>query len=325
MDFLVPLRRVVNLVLFLAFVAMPGITLGAKNLLFIGWDGADRWMIEEEMAKGNLPNLKSLALTGSYLALKVNHGLTDTKRGWAAILTGIHPDIVGIYGNNNYRPVPDGLTVFEKLKKADPSLTLGWISGKGGNVGMHCLKADPPFGPFANVCEEIEESNRYEARDEPDNSNIAQRGLDFLNRNQGGRFALFLLFQNPDVSGHECELINGDNEGYRYSVTARPGYGQNGCRHRLTSSSLWWGYGVDYWLGQLVNRLQSAGQMNNTIVIVTTDHGFNRDFATYRGHASSPDTWMVSSPALKWTGSDPYTSNIARWILKDSRLMLKPW
>lgn len=87
-----------------------------KNIILIGWDGAGRDNIQEYMAEGKLPNLKKLAAEGSIVAIDICRK-TDTKAGWAQILTGYEPEVTGVFSNDRYKPVPAGYTVFERLEK----------------------------------------------------------------------------------------------------------------------------------------------------------------------------------------------------------------
>jgi hypothetical protein len=93
------------------------------------------------LGAGELPALKALAAEGTLVDLEVSCGATDTKAGWTQFLTGLAPETTGVVSNSNYRPIPEGLTVFERLKRhfgTNGIATLAVI-GKKGNIDN-----DPP-------------------------------------------------------------------------------------------------------------------------------------------------------------------------------------
>jgi len=112
-----------------------------RNIILIGWDGAQREHVQECLSRGELPNLQALAAAGKIGAIDIR-GTTDTKAGWSQILTGYDPDVTGVYSNARYQPVPTGLSVFERLKEhfgPDRFAAVAVIGKKG-----HCGEIDPP-------------------------------------------------------------------------------------------------------------------------------------------------------------------------------------
>jgi hypothetical protein len=88
---------------------------GPRNVILIGWDGAQRAHVQECLARGELPTLKKLSEQGALVDIDVVNGATDTKAGWSQILTGYNPEATGVYSNGKYRDIPKGLSVFERL------------------------------------------------------------------------------------------------------------------------------------------------------------------------------------------------------------------
>ncbi len=112
-----------------------------RNIILIGWDGAQREHVLEGLERGELPNLKQLTSEGSLVAIDIR-GKTDTKAGWSQILTGYDPDVTGVYSNAKFQPVPKGLSVFERLKArfgADQFATVAVIGKK-----QHCGEIRSP-------------------------------------------------------------------------------------------------------------------------------------------------------------------------------------
>ena len=66
-----------------------------------------------------------------------------------------------------------------------------------------------------------------------------------------------------------------------------------------------WGAGVDYETGRLLATLEQLGVDDQTIIIITSDHGFpNLPFPTdvaYRSHKTHPQSWAASNSDLGLT------------------------
>ncbi|MDI6774334.1 MAG: alkaline phosphatase family protein, partial [Verrucomicrobiota bacterium] len=108
----------------------------ARNVVLIGWDGAQREHVFECLERGELPNLKKLAAEGGMTNIHVV-GVTDTKAGWAEILTGYGPKNTGVYSNGKFQPIPSGYTIFERFRRqfgGDKVATVAVI-GKDHHVG----------------------------------------------------------------------------------------------------------------------------------------------------------------------------------------------
>jgi len=86
-----------------------------KDVILVGWDGAQRGHVNECLLRGELPNLLRLATEGGKVDIDVKE-VTDTTAGWAQILTGYSAKTTGVYSNAKYRPIPKGYSIFERLK-----------------------------------------------------------------------------------------------------------------------------------------------------------------------------------------------------------------
>ena len=138
-------RKVIYLLLVVCVLALGRSAVAAvekpQNIILFGWDGAQRDHVNEALARGELPNLKKLGEQGVYVKIDVE-GTTDTKAGWSQILTGYYPQVTGVYSNGRFQPVPEGLSIFERLEKqfgADKFVTVAVIGKKA-----HCGANDPP-------------------------------------------------------------------------------------------------------------------------------------------------------------------------------------
>lgn len=113
-----------------------------RNIILIGWDGAQRAHVQECLQRGELPTLKAISEEGTLVDIDVITGATDTKAGWTQILTGYHPEVTGVYSNSRFRDVPQGLSVFERLKAQFGSdFVCAAVIGKRD----HCGEIREPF------------------------------------------------------------------------------------------------------------------------------------------------------------------------------------
>ena len=108
-----------------------------QNIILIGWDGAQRNHVDECLRRGELPNLRKLSTEGILVAIDILR-VTDTKAGWAQILTGYEPEVTGVFSNSDFKPIPKGYTVFERLESffGPENFISAAIIGKKGNVGI---------------------------------------------------------------------------------------------------------------------------------------------------------------------------------------------
>ena len=102
--------------------------------------------------RGELPTLQKLGQEGALVNVDVVQGATDTKAGWTQILTGYSPEVTGVYSNGRFRDVPEGLSVFERLKKqfGPDNFVCVAVIGKSG----HCGEIRPPFKKPLEECRE---------------------------------------------------------------------------------------------------------------------------------------------------------------------------
>ncbi len=228
------------------------------NVILIGWDGCQRNHLNECLQAGQLPNLASLIATGVKLDTEVfMTGLkiqkTVTKPGWTEVLTGCSPTVTGVYNNKkNYQPIPDGLTIFEKL---DSSIITLAVIGKGNQLKIASGEL------LYNTVNDIDQCYIYTHHDEL----VQAKALELLNTYRNKQFFMFVLFSDPDWTGHR--------------------FGENSRQYNDAILL------DDQRLGDIISTLPS-----NTLIYVTPDHGFNEGG---RGHSNpKPDninTWLVTN------------------------------
>ncbi len=243
-----------------------------RNIVLIGWDGAQRNHVKESLIKGELPNLKNLSLEGRLVAIDISRR-TDTKAGWAQILTGYEPEVTGVFSNKNYGPIPVGFTIFERLEEffgKDKFVTVAVI-GKREHLGYAPKHYEPvkqkrlskkrneglikmengsiyrivPAEPYYHTREKMDvfiNGLRY-------NADVGNKTLDLLGKYKDKPFFFFVHFAELDSSGHK--------------------YGENSKEYNEALKS------DDYWTGKIMEKLKELKLYDDTLIYITSDHGFD--------------------------------------------------
>jgi len=275
-----------------------------KNVILIGWDGAQRNHVNEMIERKELPNLIALAKEGTKVDIDVISGATDTKAGWTQILTGYAPEKSGVYSNGKYQPIPVGYTIFERVEKVlgpDDVETRAMI-GKKGHVDADgptkvpyekwlqrekkqkkIDKAKPGLGNLAGG-QVVEENGEkyvvtpgkpyYNTKDHMDmfvnglieNQKVGEMALKNLEQCRDKRFLFFVHFAEPDHSGHK--------------------HGENSQEYSDALKS------DDEWTGKIVDKLKELGIYSKTLVYVVVDHGFNEGQS---GHSYAPYVFIATN------------------------------
>jgi hypothetical protein len=256
-----------------------------KNVILFGWDGAQREQVTQALIAGELPTLAGIARRGNWVEIEIE-GTTDTKAGWAQILTGYKPEVTGVYSNRKYQPIPKGLTIFERLPEAYATLA---VIGKKGNVDAGAprkekLEGKVKRGRRAADSKIIEEDGvkwlvtpgkpyyfTKQAMDLFENGlkrdeTVGRRAIALLQEYRKRPFFLFVHFAEVDANGHK----HGENS---------PEY-----RRALISN--------DYWTGRVLTAVQEAGLAPRTLVYVTADHGFDENL---KGHRNAPHVFLATN------------------------------
>ena len=277
----------------------PATTISPKiprNIILIGWDGASRRRVRQALDKGDLPNLHTIAAEGTIVAIDILR-VTDTKAGWAQILTGYEPEVTGVYRNNRFQPIPEGYTIFERLEKhfGPDNFVTGAVIGKKGHVDNDGPQKIPVEADNAAPRQRgrnrprpegtivVENGVKYRlipgrpyyrcsqsmdlfANDLMQNEKVAARAIEFLEQYQSKPFFLFVHFAEPDHTGHR--------------------YGENSREYYKAIVS------DDEWTGTIIRKLKDLGLYDKTRVYVTADHGF--DVGT-KGHSDAPYVFLATN------------------------------
>jgi predicted AlkP superfamily pyrophosphatase or phosphodiesterase len=236
-----------------------------RNVILIGWDGAQRDHVNQCLADKQLPNLQRLIGRGVYVNIDIE-GVTDTKAGWTQILTGYLPDITGVFSDTVYQPVPKGLSIFERLEDhfgSDAFVTVAVI-GKQRDVG----EIEPPQGPLMPGSPDY---NMYTALEVweyglIEDEKVGTRKLELLRQYKDKPFFFFVHFAEVDAAGHQ--------------------FGENSQQYTnaLISS--------DVWTGRIIEEVNTVGLADQTQFYVTADHGFDEGG---NRHVNAPYVFLATN------------------------------
>jgi hypothetical protein len=275
-----------------------------KNVILIGWDGAQRQHIMEALKEDKLPVLKALNNEGKLINIDIE-GTTDTKAGWAQILTGYYPTVTGVYSNSKYQAIPEGLTIGERLEKyfGDDNIVTMAVIGKKEHVDNDAEQkvriTDENRAKYEKLSEpkiskqgkkrkpagKIVDINGVEYFFAPAkpyynmsrntdlfenglllDEKIGNRAIELIEQNKNKRFFIFVHFASVDHSGHK--------------------YGENSKEYddALISN--------DKWTGKIIDKLKELGIYRKTLIYVTADHGFDEGQKT---HSNAPYVFLATN------------------------------
>jgi len=246
------------------------------NVLIVGWDGVQRNHLEDCRLKklngcsAGLPTLRRIAGDRVYDLITAN-GATETKPGWAQLLTGYNAEVTGVLSNENYQPIPKGYTLFEKVEQhlGPEKVKTLFIAAKLAHVGATCAgeEGEKHGQPWCLTRAQLDQYENGLGSGE----NVIARALELLELHGKARFLAFIHFQDPDHEGHN----HGENSaGYTKALVD-----------------------VDRWTGQLLDMLENLGVLQRTLVYLVTDHGFDEGKTSHKnapfGFLASSDSWVT--------------------------------
>jgi hypothetical protein len=273
------------------------------NAIIIGWDGAQREHVQQCLSRDELPYLATLCHAGSLHKIDIAER-TETKPGFAQIITGCSAKLNLVVSDGEFQPVPAGLSIFERAEAAlgDANIATLMVAGKSANLGNAApekiLLDKDGVWPAAGCGA----AGRYAWRAKRKQGKIVEEGgakylvipgepyyntaraLDYFKNNLGdcdgvgaealrvvkanatGRFLLFIQFKDPDVAGHS--------------------YGENSRAYSRAIQD------CDAWLGRIMAELKRLGIDGRTAVYVTADHGFDEG---KRHHWNAPYVFLATN------------------------------
>ena len=231
-----------------------------RNVILIGWDGAQRNHVKESLGRGELPNLKKLSSEGALVAIDI-YRVTDTKAGWTQILTGYEPEVTGVFSNSRYQPIPAGYTVFERLEQffGAQGIVTAAVIGKKANLGAD---PDEPYYYTKNSMDVF-------INGLVDDEKVGSKALELLEQYKDRPFFFFIHFAEVDARGHA--------------------FGENSKEYNDALIS------ADTWLGSIVQKLKELNLYDKTLVYVTPDHGFDEGL---QSHTDAPYVFLATNDPM---------------------------
>jgi len=306
-----------------------------RNIVLFGWDAAQRAHVQECLERGELPTLKKLGQEGAFVPVDVITGATDTKAGWTQILTGYNPQITGVYSNGRFRDVPEGLSVFERLKKQFGPDTFVCVAviGKSG----HCGEIRPPFKKRLDEQGQAQEQPKAKkagkrkqaaappgaeqpgakkpaakqpgAGKQPEGKVVEENGVKYLVFEGSPYYTMhkvcdvwdYGLMQDEKVGTRALELLEKYKDKPFFFFVHFASVDHDG--HREGENSKAYNDALisnDRWTGKIIEKLKELGLYEKTLVYVTADHGFNEDA---KGHGYAPYVFLgTNDPKVKRAG-----------------------
>jgi len=261
-----------------------------RNIILIGWDGAQRNHVKECLGRGELSSLKKLSSEGALVAIDILR-ITDTKAGWSQILTGYEPEVTGVFSNNRFEPIPKGYTVFERLKKlfGPENFVAGAVIGKKGHIDDDPPQRIPihegrkkqpkktegkiiaeggveyqlvPGGPYYYTKEGID----FFINGLMEDKKVGSKALELLEQYKRRSFFFFVHFAEVDHQGHK--------------------FGENSKEYNQALIS------ADTWTGKIIQKLVELNLYDKTSIYVTADHGFDEGL---NSHHDAPYVFLATN------------------------------
>lgn len=237
-----------------------------KNVILIGWDGVQRNHLYELMNRQLLPNLMTLINNGAIVNVTVTDHRTDSKSGWTQIMTGYRWWKTGVYSNVYwFNSIKAGYTIPERVEShfGKNNVATAHITGKVGNMEVQSGTGTTNTGSFTNEAIFSNVPSQVDVCDVGDRNAdaVGPLALQFLENNSKSHFFAFFHFNDPDSAGHN------------------QAYGENSALYEEAIVQ------CDYWLGQIISKLNALNITRNTLLYLTADHGF--DESDY-SHSNAP-------------------------------------
>ena len=214
----------------------------AQHVVLVGIDG---WAAEAVRLapKEDLPNIRGLMEQGSWTLSKRSVMPSSSAINWASMLNGLPTEMHGFSKwNSTSGTIPPTLdnghglppTVFTLLREQRPDAVSACLYEWDGIGGV----ADTLAMSFHRHCPAAEEGL-------PALADFTRQGIDYIQAEKPDFF--FLCYDSQDATGHH--------------------YGWYGQEY------MDWQKALDTEIGKLIQALKDAGIYENTVIVLSSDHG----------------------------------------------------
>lgn len=237
-----------------------------QNCILISWDGVSKDTLQNLLETNELKNLSSLLDKGSFVNISITDHFPDTISGHAEMLTGYPPEITGVYKSMQYKEIPEGLTVFERLEENPKrKINTAIIVSQKQNLGP--IKGLPFYHAGSVVDYYYDRSS-----DAGLLGSVASEAVHHFEKE--GRFFIFIQFKDAANSGNAFKA---------------------GSEKQIESIIK-----IDEGTGMIINAVKDAGITKNTTIFLTTDTGFNTG---QKDNSGQTNIWLISNePDYNKTG-----------------------
>lgn len=284
--------------LLLLLLCAPARAAAPDSVLLVGWDGSDRKHVERLLDEGRLPSLAALLGGRRTARAAVTTGTTQTKPGWAEVLTGYSAPRLGVLSNSHYAPIPAGWTLLERLKERVPGLRAFFIASKSHNVGsrgphevcVNALHRDPKTRRGTRY----QDRRRFTGLTEDGKPPVWERRLGEPYHLTAPRLDLRRVGLGPPAAVYrETEKALGGLGGRPFAAFVHFGDADE-TAHRHGVASARYDEAIveqDRWLGRLLALLERRGLARRALVLVACDHGM--DAGGFQ-HDAAPDAFLAA-------------------------------
>lgn len=207
----------------------------AKHVVLIGLDGWGAYSVD----KADMPNVKKLMAEGSYTLKKRSVLPSSSAVNWASMYMGAGPELHGYTEWGSQTPdLPS--RVVNKNGIFPTIFSLLRESDPKAEIGCICEWAGIRY-----VCDTLALSYDKNITDKPQNPATAKCAVEYIKRAHPA--LVNIVFDEPDHVGH---AEGHDTPAYYEKLKELDGY-----------------------IGQIIQAVKDAGLLDETIFIVTADHG----------------------------------------------------
>jgi arylsulfatase A-like enzyme len=269
------------------------------NIVIIGVDALRTDVLPPYGGELDVPTISKLARESILFRRHYTH-IATTLPSFTSLFTSLYPREHGVL--NNGMVVPSELPTLSETLQAIGYQTAGFVSAA-------VLDSDYGISRGFEVWEDEMESQYWVSKVAGPkilSDEVTKRALTWLNqRDTSSPFCLFMHYFDPH-NPENIPLLWGKKYPSRNYLMKKILYHKLGFKkldlHKVLTRRNSWYYGAvsytDYWIGQLFAKLEENGLYDDTLIILTADHGEGLGDHAWVGHAAFLYEEQVRVPFL---------------------------